>query len=136
LGHIENMNGQIVFRSCIKEIEMNRIEFIELIKNCETYDCLECIESDSMWFNWDIFLKVMEIEDNDIDDWIKLVSHHIGNLREFYVETEGCYHKSIEIAESDLMENLRGYLGMLEEIVIKHQKYLLTQEEIDYTINY
>lgn len=109
---------------------MNRIEFIEFIKNCETYDCVDCIESDSMWFNWVIFLKVMEINDRRIDDWMELVLTHIENLREFYVETEGCYNKSIEIAESDIMETLRDHLGMLEEIVIFHQTSLLSEKEI------
>ncbi len=109
---------------------MNRVEFIEFIKNCETYDCVECIESDSMWFNWEIFIKLMKIEDDDIDNWMNLVVYHINNLKEFYIETEGSYHKSLEIAESDLMGTVREYLGMLEGLVIKHQNELLTEDEI------
>lgn len=109
---------------------MTRFQFIEFIKNYELYDCVDYIESASICFNWDILLKVMEIEDPEIDQWTDRVLLQIHNLTEFYEVTAGSYHKSIEIAESDLMANVESELVCLEDLVMKHQGVLLSEPEI------
>lgn len=109
---------------------MTRFEFIEFIKNYELYDCVDYIDSASICFNWDILLKVMEIEDPEIDQWTDRVLLQIHNLTEFYEATAGSCHKSIEITESDLMANVESELVCLENLVMKHQRELLTESDI------
>lgn len=110
---------------------MNRYEFLEYFENCETYYLKERIEEISMWITWKSFKDLLKIDDNSIDEWIEELLSKMEDLEDFYEQTRGSSHKSIQIAEYDLHYDIDSHLGVIEDFMIKYKDVLLSQEEID-----
>lgn len=103
---------------------MKRSDFIHLIENCETFDCIDCINDITGLYDWNDVKNLLKINDPELDAWISSVVLRIEKLKEFYLNNEGNYGDSVEFEESNLMDDLRDYLGKVDELLTKHEKFV------------
>lgn len=113
---------------------MNRSQFINYIESIDcvnTFDVKNFLEEKSYYINWEIFLKTMLVEDDNIDNWINDVVEQIENLYNFYTEipSSDCdsleaFEKVLEVSESELRLKIEVSLSAIESLVFKHSEIL------------